>query len=117
MSLSCNYDDSGDFEYYFEETDDFIPFQENRRKRCCSCKELINKGALAVRFNRWHYPKDDIEERIYGDGGIYMAPLWMCESCGDQYFNLTELKFCITPTDNMFELLKEYQEEYGKKIA
>lgn len=71
-----------------------------------------------MKFVRWRYPKNEIEDRIYGDGAeIPMSPYWMCEACGDQYFNLTALGFCVVPDDNMFELLKEYVEEYGKQIA
>ncbi len=114
MSLSCTCpDDDGDFAWYYSSPEDFTKLETKKRKRCSSCKELINIGDTILKFVKWRYPKDDIEERIYGDGGeISMAPVFMCEKCGDQYMNLEALGFCINIEENMFELLKEYQEEY-----
>jgi hypothetical protein len=118
MGLSCSCPD-GDFDYYYEQPEDFTVLPTSKRKRCCSCKTLIDKNATVLQFNRFRYPKpDSIEERIEGEGcEIYIAPFWMCESCGDQYMNLTALKFCVDPTENMVELVKEYAEVYGKKKA
>ena len=35
---------------------------------------------------------------------------YQCEACADQYFNLTALGFCVDPCENMFDLLREYQQ-------
>jgi predicted RNA-binding Zn-ribbon protein involved in translation (DUF1610 family) len=118
MSLSCTYSEDGDANWYYTPPDDFTPFQKSKRKRCCSCKELIDIGALSLKFDCWRYPKDDIEDRIYGDGGeIPIADKFLCEKCGDQYMNLSELGFCIDPTENVMDLLQEYVENYGRKAA
>jgi hypothetical protein len=62
------------------------------------------------------YPS--IKEKIYGEGNeVPMTPKWMCERCGDLYFSLTELGFCVSLDDDMRELVKEYAETYGRKAA
>lgn len=112
MSLSCSCPDLEYCEWFFIQADDFTTLQTSKRKRCKSCNELIDIGAMCLKFNRYRHPKDDIERYIYGydDAEIPIASYYHCESCGDQYFNLTELGFCIDITDNIFDLLKEYQE-------
>lgn len=118
MSLSCSTGDDGDFSWYYTPPEDFTPFDRPKRKRCSSCKELISIGALTLKFSCHRPPKNEIEDRIYGeDGEIPIADKFLCEGCGDQYFNLSELGFCIDPTENMIELLKEYVENYGRKAA
>ncbi len=117
MSLSCGYND-GDFSWFYTPPNDFTPFEGPKRKRCSSCKELIDIGALSLKFSCYRPPKDEIEDRIHGeDGEIPIADKHLCEKCGDQYFNLSELGFCIDITNNIMDLLKEYVEEYGRKAA
>jgi len=120
MSLTCAHDVGyGDYAWYYTSPNDYTNFVSARRKRCCSCNILIKKDALALKFTRTRPAKDDIEEHIYGDDGeaVPMAAWWMCESCGDIFFNLEELGFCPSPSDSMSELLKEYKRDYshGKK--
>jgi hypothetical protein len=110
LTCSCP---SGEVAWYFEHTDDFIALNTTTRKRCCSCKDFIEIGSSCLSFRRFREPKNDIEERIMGDE-IDIAPWHMCEKCGDQYFNLTALGFCVSIEDNMFDLLKEYTEEYSQ---
>lgn len=110
MSLSCSCYDS-DFAWYFDRPIDFTTLQTKKRKRCKSCNKLINVGSTCLRFTRYKYPETEIEERIHGGGSeISLASYYHCETCGEQYFNLSELGFCIDIEDNMFELLREYQE-------
>ncbi len=146
MGLSCScpdYDGDG-WEYY--PPDDFTTLQTKRRKRakrrkrCKSCKELIDINATCLKFDRQRYPNSEIEDRIYGEGGevdiaswymcencgdqymnlselgfcvdgeIDIASWYMCENCGDPYMNLSELGFCVDIESNMLDLLKEYQQ-------
>ena len=117
MSLSC----SCDFDYYepgqiyCEVGDDFELLQTSKRKRCQSCKELINIGDFSVRFSIFRTPEHDIEINIYGeDGGVPMAPRYLCEKCGEIYHNLHSIGFtCIWVGEDMRELLKDYQTEYA----
>ena len=111
MSLSCDCG-SDDFDWYYETLGDFTALNTRTRKRCCSCNDLIDKNATCLEFPRYRHPQDDIEERIHGDDGEIPLATWhMCEPCGDQYMNLTALGFCVDlGQDNMFDLLKEYQE-------
>jgi hypothetical protein len=114
MSLSCSCPDSDEAEWYYFDPEDFTTFQMHKRRRCSSCNALIEKGAICLKFPRYRTPKDDIEIRIHGDGAeIRMTPLFLCEKCGDQYFNLSALGFCVNPKDDVFELLEEYKEYYG----
>ena len=112
--LSCSCPDYGELSWYFYPPEDFVTFQMKRRRRCSSCNELINHGNLCLQFVRFRDPKSDIEERICGTE-VPMSPLHMCEKCGDQFMNLDALGFCVNPEENMFDLLKEYRENYGSR--
>lgn len=112
--LSCRSlcdDDSGDNWYYYY-PDDFSIFKRQRRKRCCSCNRLIGDGEQCVIFNRYRPARPDIEERIRGDE-ISLADFFMCEKCGEIYFNLSELGYCISLGSSMQDMLSEYQEMTG----
>ena len=109
MSLSCY---CGESDWYYLPPEDFVILETTRRKRCCSCKELINIGSEVIRLERWRNPVTDIEERIEGTE-VYMAPVFLCEKCGEQFLNLVAYGYCINPMDNMFELLAEHRERKG----
>lgn len=114
MSLSCGCDsdwgpEPGDWYYTGYRSDDYEPLPFKRRKRCCSCKELIEVGALAVQHERVKVPEDDIEIKIHGeDGEIPLASDWTCETCSDLFFSLSEIGYCVNPRENMQLLIKEY---------
>ena len=112
MSLTCHC--SNEYDFYYMRPKNFTTLRTRKRKRCSSCKTLICRGTTVLIFNTWREPKTDIEERIYR-GEVPMARKYMCEKCGDQFMNLSELGFCIDPTENMFELLQDYQEIYGRQ--
>ncbi len=107
LSCSCEYDDP---DYYFVPPVDYSTLQTSRRKRCWSCNDLIDVGALVLEFGRHRPPRSDIEERIYGEcGEIYLADKFHCEKCGDIYFNLSDAGFeCLDPGESMRQAMKEY---------
>ena len=109
MSLSCSCSD--DYEWFFEEPSDYSTLQTSKRKRCWSCKELIDIGSVCMQFETYRPPRDDIEERINGDE-VYMADKYYCESCSDIFYSLKELGFCMVLGD-MNEALLEYKEYYN----
>ena len=111
LSCSCNYDDDSGGWYYYS-PHGFSTFRLKRRRRCCSCNDLINIGNLCVIFDRYRNIMSDIEERIYGDE-VPLADFFMCEVCGEIYFNLSEIGYCITLENNMQDLLSEYREMTG----
>ena len=118
MGLSCecrDWDWEGDgWGYYYPE--DIITLQTKRRRRCCSCRVLIDIGADCVKFNRIRYPQDEIEEKIHGeDGEILLAPWYMCSICGEIYLNLTTIGYCPQINDDMREDIKEYHQMTGWK--
>jgi len=113
MPLVCScpdYDD--DCEWYWHSPDDYTMLSGARRKRCSSCGELVDLGAVCISFERTRGPKDDIEEKIHGDDweAVALAPYYMCEPCGDLYFSFQELGYCVQPDEDMRELVKEYAE-------
>ena len=111
MGLSCGCYDDGEADWYADAPNDFTKSPLGRRKRCCSCKKLIPTEAVCIRFRRWRHPSNFIEERIFRyDGEVKLAPYWMCETCGDLYFSLVELEFCVDITENMHDLVREYAE-------
>ena len=115
MGLSCGCSEwDGEGEGWYPPRN-ISTLQTKKQKRCTSCNELIAVGSPSYMFKRFRAPKTDIEMRIYGDGAeIALAPAFMCEKCGDQFMNLDALGFCIHLGDNMFDLLEEYRENYGK---
>jgi hypothetical protein len=120
MPLTCSCGDWGDFdEWHFGAVGDdyMIMLDFPKRKRCASCGDLIDSGSLVTKFQIARRPKNDIEERIYGDGeeGVPKAPKYLCERCSDIYFNLEALGFCVGPYEDLRETLKDYQHEYGEK--
>ena len=132
MPLTCDCD-WGDYEYepgswYFEafyiKQVDFEPLDTSKRKRCCSCNELIDIGSPVIRHKRVRYPYTDAEARICGyydleeslenEANISMADLLQCEKCGEIWLNLQNIGFeCLSPSENMRVMLKEYQNTYN----
>ena len=111
MTLSCSCNEPDDDSWWYSPPSDFTTLNTTKRKRCCSCKELINIGSVCTEFYRWRNPISDIEYRIYGDGGeIGMASWYMCEWCSEMYFNFDELGYCHYLGDSMVETLEEYKE-------
>lgn len=115
LSCDCNFDNWGDERTFYYVPHDFTKLATKRRRRCCSCKELIGIGDPCLNFYRFHNPLYDIEENIYGDDGeVPMASWYMCESCGEIFLNLNDLGFCVDlGVDDMCECLREYQKEYS----
>ena len=115
--LSCHCDwepeDPGDWWYAWRD-DDFRSYKGKRRKRCCSCKKLINIGDDCLLFARVRMPYTDIEERISGDE-IPMPPYFLCESCGEIYLNLADIGYCLDIQQPMEDHLAEYHEMTGFK--
>ncbi len=95
--LSClcgEWDGSGVGHYT---PNDFTILTTTRRKRCLSCKKLIDIGSPCLEFERMRHPNSEIEIKIYGDDGfeIAIASVWMCEECGEIYLNLSEIGYCL----------------------
>ena len=113
MTLSCDcdieyYPDPGDTTWYYPNT--YSTLNTTRRKRCVSCKSLIDKGSVVAEIVRVKIPGHDIEIAIYGDEGeIPLASHYLCEECADIYFSITELGYCFSDWD-MHKALKEYQQ-------
>lgn len=114
MSLSCECAFDGDYDWYYEPPHDYTNLETKQRRRCCSCKTLINLGSTVAKFYRDRPPKDDIELNIYGEGGeVPLATWYMCEECADLYFSISELGFCINlGNESMRYLAKQYHEAY-----
>ncbi len=112
MNLSCacpEFDGSED--WWYELPVDYMTMpHRQRRVRCKSCGALIDSGATVIRFCRFRRAADLIEERIFGDGEVALAPWWHCEECADLYWSLSELGFCVYPADRMRDLVAEYRE-------
>jgi hypothetical protein len=119
MTLSCSCADYEDADWYFYPPDDFSTLDRKRAVRCRSCGTLIKPGDECIKFDRFHYAKDEIEEKIYGEGEeIPIAPWFQCFKCGEMYLNLHALGFCsMDPAENVFALLREYHEMTGFKAV
>ena len=112
MPLSCSCDYDGESSWYASEPKGYTPARASgARKRCSSCKRLIQYCEPTAVF-KCERPATEFEERIYGDGEMVpIADKRLCERCADLYFSFAELGYeCISPTENMVELAKEYAE-------
>lgn len=83
---------------------------------CVSCNELLNAGDTVVRFERYKVPETDVEIAIYGDSIEACIPLacwYLCEKCGEIYFNLVDIGYeCIHPC-----MVLDAQQEYWKNTG
>lgn len=104
--LYCYYENDNS-DYYFYHNDKFSKLETKKRKRCCSCNNLINIGDTIISFERARKSLTDIEERIYGDE-VSLANHYMCEKCFEIYLNLMDIGYNIDIDQNMNEYLKEY---------
>lgn len=110
MPLSCSCPTVDDAEWWWYSPEDYSTFKASRRKRCKSCGTLINQGAVCTEFRRSRQ-STYMEEKIFGfSDDIELASWFHCEKCADLYFSLSELGFCVSPEDDMRELVKEYAE-------
>jgi len=111
LTCECEVNEYDDATWYYMRPDDYTTTPtDGRRRRCKSCGELIEQGALAARWDRERYPApDSVEARIWGEEQpIPLAPYWHCEPCADQSFNLLELGFCVQPEEDVRALVREY---------
>ena len=118
MSLSCRCD----LGWYPEPGDVFVSGQSDfkkmlfisRRKKCCSCKEIIQPNDTVLEFYMSKIPCDDVEIAIYGEEGeINRASLFMCESCSDIFLSLEEIGYCPQVNVNQRRLLQEHLDMRG----
>lgn len=112
MSLSCSCDfDASNFEWWWENHSEFQSMKGKRRKRCCSCNELIDISADSVEFYAYRHPYNEKEECTLG----YEIPIeskYMCEECGGLYFSLSELGYgCLDITVNIKEHVRELNDK------
>lgn len=112
LSCSCDFNSDG---WYYYLPDGFSRFSRKRRKRCCSCHQFIEIGAQCVEFLRYRTAITEVEERICGDE-IKLASWYMCEWCGEMFFNLESLGYCLTLGDSMKKSLKDYWNLTGFKL-
>lgn len=129
LTCSCDYDydfDHGEWYYWYANSDESfqIPFAGTKRKRCCSCNNLIEIGEICNKYPRYRYPHDEIESQIKtgrslddamcDEATIRIADHYHCEKCSEIWLNLTDIGYeCLSPSENMVEKLKEYWELTG----
>ena len=115
LSCYCEYEpDSGDVLY--DPPRDYKTCDRKRATKCSSCREPVRPGDLAVEFTRYKVPEHEIELRIYGEtaeSGPPRASLWLCERCGDLYWSLADLGFCVGPYEDLRETVRDYAAEFG----
>lgn len=107
--LQCSCCNCEDGWYYISPNYHYRPFAQKRRKWCCSCGDLIEINALSVEFDRYRPHVSDVEERIFGDE-VSLASWFMCEPCGEIYYNLSAIGYCIYLGDDMRKNLRDYWE-------
>ena len=113
MTLSCDCSEGDDDERIYPD-DDYSTLDAARRRRCISCNELIDIGAIVLKFFRDRDSRSDVEESIHGDE-VPLATQHHCERCADIYFSLDALGFCLYLSEDMRDVAKEYAAVYGPK--
>ncbi|MHB1952356.1 MAG: hypothetical protein ACYCOU_01290 [Sulfobacillus sp.] len=100
MGLTCECGDD-DYDWWFITPTGYVRVPQG--KKCCSCAVSIDEpDAVGLEFECFTFDEDGEEEP--------METRWMCETCGDLYFSLLDLGFCISIEDNMVALVREYAE-------
>lgn len=111
MAISCYCGD--DFDFYFSIPDDFSLMPKfARRRRCASCKKLIDAEAVVLKLDSSRQPRCDFEENFYGDE-VPLAPKFLCERCGEILMNLHAAGLCVTLDDNLENDLRKYWDMTG----
>ena len=107
--------------WYFKPDNRLEPFPNMwRRKRCCSCKRLLNAGDLTLRFRRFRYPNSDIELKIFHQDErheIVLAPWFMCRSCASAFHAIEDSlpwRQSVNIACSMEQARAEYQKRYGE---
>ena len=113
LSCLCDTDYAN---WYYYGPSDFSTLDTKRRRKCCSCKKPIDVGSIVVELQRFRDPLTDIEEAIEGDS-VQIASWYLCEWCGEMYFNFEALGYCYLAGDDLRESLKEYHELSGFKTG
>lgn len=92
--------------------DAYITFAGRRATRCWSCDDRIRPGDTCTEFQRLRAPTDFECDRLNWreDEGVPLAPRHICERCGDIYWSLTELGFCVFPNENQLDMLNDYHD-------
>lgn len=110
LSCSC---DTGDADWWYDDTKEVAPLTTKRMRRCCSCRGRIAVGEDCKPFPRWRtvsdYSDPDVLVRIYGDGGELPLPTWyLCDRCAGLFESLDSLGFCDLLGQDMREVCREY---------
>ncbi|SCY45049.1 hypothetical protein [Desulfoluna spongiiphila] len=113
LSCTCNDWDGDGPAWYWPDDFTVMPWVV-RRKPCQSCGLLIDIGSVCISFIRFRPPESDIEERIEGEE-VPLATHYLCEACGEIFFNLNAAGYCVGPYDDLQDDLEEYQEITGFK--
>ena len=105
MPLTCECSD--DYDWFYNSPTEFSILQTINRRKCKSCKQFIEIGAVCLEFFTFCFDENGDER--------YKARQYLCEKCGEIFVSLEDLGFCMELGEDVRDLLKEYHEVYGKK--
>ena len=112
MTISCAVDCDG-AAWWWSANMRLLPYDKNRGKRCCSCGDMVCRGAQYIQVERWRECVSDIEQRIYGDE-VPLASWVICESCAPIFVKLHEMNVDVYLGDsNLHDILVEFEAIYG----
>lgn len=114
LSCHCETEYDPDIHRFVVMDSKYTTLQTSRRKRCCSCGTLINKGDFVHEFDRWTQPKEGTIawyiHKMPEEPCIQLAKWYECETCSDQRSNLEELGYCIEVGGNVMDALLDYKD-------
>ncbi len=111
MGISCSCDYDGDWDWWYSTGESVKPLDTKRGRICCSCKERIDVGDLALKIRVWRNPENDIEERIYGDE-VPLADKYMCQDCGLTALFVERKNACFDITENIQDQFVVFFRDY-----
>ncbi len=111
LSCDCDYYDDDQAKWYYTGHSKVktIPVFK-RRKRCASCKQLINPDEDVFEFRRYRNVRSLVEEWIHGDM-VPLASWWTCEICSGLITAVEDLGMCFSLGD---ESIKDQIAEYRR---
>ncbi len=116
MSIYCSSggDWDGDGDWYLYAPKDEAPLATKRSRKCCSCKTKIKVGDIARQVERARPPTEWEEDRGIAYDEVFLAPWYLCETCGDLVESLTEIGYCYhLGVESIAYQIKEYIAEGG----
>lgn len=113
MSLYCQIDVDGCYDWWYLAPEDEAPLATKRSRKCCSCGVKVGVGETARKIARYRPPTEFEEIRGIACDEVPMSDWYLCETCGDLADSIAELGFCyeLGGRESLQQQIAEYRRE------